>query len=161
MKRYRAPWSGLLIGITCFATLLCVSASILAATRATGPGVWLAGLPVALTVGCALFLIRGYTITPDSILVHRLLWATDLPRAGLQSALVSPGAMRWSFRTFGNGGFFSISGFYWSKTLRSYRAYVTSPALTVVLRYSSGRTVVLSPAAPNDFVRDLGFPMSK
>ncbi|MGD0258391.1 MAG: PH domain-containing protein [Verrucomicrobiota bacterium] len=54
------------------------------------------------------------------------------------------------------GGRFSLSssGFYYNKRLGSYRAYVTDPRHTVVLRYAK-RRVVLSPAAPEDFVHDL------
>jgi hypothetical protein len=58
-------------------------------------------------------------------------------------------------RTCGNGGFYSITGFYWSKPLGAYRAYVTDPRRSVVLRYEK-RTVVVSPDAPEDFVRELG-----
>jgi len=86
--------------------------------------------------------------------VHRLLWSTRLPRAGLESAQVEPGTMRGSLRTFGNGGAFSITGFYYNKRLGSYRAYVTDPRRLVVLRYAN-RRVVLSPATPEDFVYDL------
>jgi len=55
--------------------------------------------------------------------------------------------MRGSIRTSGNGGAFSFTGFYHNKRLRSYRAYVTAPRRTVVLRYAD-RRVVLSPGAP-------------
>lgn len=156
MKRYRAPWNGQLIGLSLFLTVLCLGASVVTFTRARGDGMWLAGLPIVLAGASALFLIRGYTITPDAILVHRLLWATALPRTGLKSAQASPRVMRGSIRTFGNGGFFSFSGFYWNRALGSYRAYVTDPASTVVLRYSTGKTIVLSPETPSDFVCALG-----
>jgi hypothetical protein len=86
--------------------------------------------------------------------VHRLLWSTALPRVGLESAQVELDAMRGSIRTFGNGGAFSFTGFYYNKRLRSYRAYVTAPRRTVILRYATHR-VVLSPGAPEDFVSDL------
>jgi hypothetical protein len=62
--------------------------------------------------------------------------------------------MRGSIRTSGNGGAFSFTGFYHNKRLRSYRAYVTAPRRTVVLRYAD-RRMVLSPGAPEDFVSDL------
>jgi hypothetical protein len=62
--------------------------------------------------------------------------------------------MRGSLRTFGNGGAFSFTGFYYNKRLRSYRAYVTDPRRAVILRYAN-RRVVLSPASPADFVDDL------
>ena len=79
---------------------------------------------------------------------------TRMPRAGLQSATFDPQAMRGSLRTFGNGGFFSITGFYWNKTLRTYRAFVTDPRHAVVLRYER-RMVVVSPGDPEAFVREL------
>ena len=158
MKRYEAPWSTLLIATSSFLTLLCLGIGVVATLRGAGAVLWLAWLPVLLAVGCALFTVRGYTVTPDAILVHRLLLTTELPRVVLASAQFMPNAMRWSIRTFGNGGFFSFSGFYWNKVLGAYRAYVTDPARTVVLHYSSNRTVLLSPAAPDDFVRDLRLP---
>ena len=110
-------------------------------------------LVLAFLIGCALFTIRGYTVTPDAILIHRLFWATSLPLAGLQSAEFEPRVMRWSIRC-GNGGVFSITGFYWSKRLSGYRAFVTDLRRTVVLRYT-GRTVVVSPSSPEEFVQEL------
>jgi hypothetical protein len=111
-------------------------------------------LPLVILLGTALFTIRGYGISSDAILVHRLLWSTRLPRAGLQSASVEPDALRGSLRVFGNGGGFSFSGFYYSKRLGSFRAFVTDRRRTVVLRYAN-RRVVLSPGTPEDFVQDL------
>jgi hypothetical protein len=111
-------------------------------------------LPLVILFGAALFTIRGYSLSSDSILVQRLLWSTVLPRTGLESAEVDQEAMRGSLRTFGNGGAFSFTGFYYNKRLGSYRAYVTDPHRTVVLRYAN-RRVVLSPATPEDFVQDL------
>ncbi len=67
---------------------------------------------------------------------------------------VEPDALRGSLRIFGNGGGFSFSGFYYSKRLGSFRAFVTDRRRTVVLRYAN-RRVVLSPATPEDFVQDL------
>ncbi len=144
-----------MIGISAFLTVLCIGVSVVTAQFSHGIVMRLAYLPLVLMVTCALFTIRGYSITPDAILVHRLVWNTELPVIGLESARYLAHAMRWSVRTFGNGGFFSCSGFYWNKTLGVYRAYVTDPARTVVLRYRSSRTVLLSPAEPEAFVREL------
>ena len=162
MKRYAAPWSKLLIVMSMLVTVLClgISATVWwesAAKRPSSPPCWLAVLPLVILFGAAPFTIRGYAITPDAILVHRLLWDTQLPRVGLESAQVEPDAMRRSLRTFGNGGGFSFSGFYYNKRLGSYRAFVTDLHRTVVLRYAK-RRVVVSPAAPEDFVRDLAVP---
>lgn len=158
LKTYTAPWSKSLVIVSVLATFLClgISFGILPHTRGINVGFvsWMGWLPAALVLVCALFAIRGYAVTPDAVLVRRLFWTTRLPRAGLQSATFDPQAMRGSLRTFGNGGFFSITGFYWNKTLRTYRAFVTDPRHIVVLRYER-RTVVVSPGDPEAFVRSL------
>ena len=154
MNTYRAPWSKLLITITSAVSLLCIG-------MATGflisqPGLlpWGTVIPLVIVVGGALFTIRGYTLTPDALLVHRLFWNTHIPLQDLQSAQVDSHAMDGSIRTFGNGGLFSFSGRYRNKTLGSYRAFVTDMNNTVVLKFPE-RTVVVSPESPEAFVRDV------
>jgi len=159
MKHYEAPWSTSLIVMSVFTTVILLGVAAGAWWEAQVghhpvPLRWLAILPLVILFGCALCTIRGYSISSDTILVHRLLWSTALPRVGLESAEAAPDAMRGSIRTFGNGGAFSFTGFYYNKRLRSYRAYVTDPRRSVILRYAN-RRVVLSPASPADFVDDL------
>ena len=151
MKTYKAPWSTSLIGVSLLATGLCIAAAIGVAWSGRP---WMALLPLAIIGGGILFTIRGYTVTPDAILVHRLLWTTRLPLAGLQSAAVEPEAMRRSIRTFGNGGLFSFSGWYRNRALGAYRAFVTDPHRSVVLHFAAC-IVVVSPSAPEDFVHDV------
>ena len=159
MKHYRAPWCTALIVVSILATLLCFGIAfgmpLLPGPKHGGEvGMWFRWLLPAMVPICALFVIRGYTITTGEILVHRLLWDTHVPRTGLQSATFDPKAMCKSIRTCGNAGFYSITGWYWSKTLKSYRAYVTDPRLAVVLRYEN-RRIVVSPESPEEFVRAL------
>jgi hypothetical protein len=148
MKRYKAPWSRSLISISLLASGLCIAAAISVAWSGRP---WAALLPLTLVGGAILFTIRGYTVTADAILVHRLFWTTRLPLTGLQSAAVDPEAMRRSIRTFGNGGLFSFSGWYRNSALGAYRAFVTDTHRSVVLHFAA-RTVVVSPSAPKDFV---------
>jgi hypothetical protein len=154
MKSYKAPWSTSLIVISSLATILCVGISTGMLWKLGGLLRVVAVIPLAILFGSALFTIRGYTITSDAILVQRLFWTTRLPLAGLQSAQFEPSAMRSSLRTFGNGGLFSFTGFFRNKQLGAYRAFVSDPNQTVVLRFSD-RTVVVSPAAPEEFVQDI------
>ncbi len=159
MKHYRAPWSSTLKTVSVLATVLllgvCGLGAYLARQHLPPALLWISLLPgPIILLGCACFTIRGYTIAPDAILVHRLFWATRLPRAGLKSARFEPDVMRASIRTCGNGGLFSFSGFYRNKVLGSYRAFVTDPHQTVVLAYAD-RTAVLSPRSPEEFVREL------
>jgi hypothetical protein len=162
MKHYEAPWSKSLIVMSVITTMICLGVSSGAwwaavAKHQAAPLRCVALLPLVILFCAALFTIRGYAITSEAILVDRLLWSTALPRLGLQSAQVEPDAMRGSIRTFGNGGAFSFTGFYYNKRLGSYRAFVTDPRRAVVLRYAT-RRVVLSPAVPEDFVSDLAVP---
>lgn len=144
------------IGVT--ALLIWVSGILSASSKAT-PGGGLHGrplsvLPLILIVGAAPFIVRGYTITPDAILVQRLFWDTRVPLAGLQSAQFDPGALRWSIRTFGNGGLYSFTGWYWNRQIGAYRAFATDTKRAVVLKFTR-RTIVLTPDSPEDFVREL------
>lgn len=159
MTHYRATWSPLLRIITVAASLLCVGVAIherhaLASGDLRGLEFWFGLLPLALLVGTALCTVRGYSITPDTILIHRLCWKTKLSRQGLESAEFQPGILRRSIRTFGNGGLFSFTGWYYNRTLGGYRAYATDIRRTVVLRLQ-GKTIVLTPDEPERFVSEL------
>jgi len=163
MNRFKAPWSPLLHVISWTTTAVCLFISVAGAgarqPRAMSPfPSFIDLLPVALLLGSALFTIRGYVITPDEILVERLLWNTVLKRQGLVSATVDPEALKQSLRTCGNGGLFAFSGFYWNRRLRTFRAFVTDPRLCVVLAFQN-RTVVVSPDYPISFCHTLRTPL--
>jgi hypothetical protein len=150
MKRYPAPWGILLIALSVLQTLLCLAVAFLAFRHG---GFWLGLLPLLLLAGCACFTIRGYSITPEAILVHRLFWATRLPRADMQSAQFEP-LPRWTGLRIGNGGFFAFTGFRYGWGTGLYRVFLTDHRQVVVLRYPQ-RTVAISPATPEEFVRQL------
>ncbi|MEQ1751384.1 MAG: PH domain-containing protein [Prosthecobacter sp.] len=159
MTHYRATWSTLLRIISVAASLLCVCVAIqerhaLATGDIGSLDFWFGVLPLALLIGTALCTVRGYSITPDAILIHRLCWKTKLLRQGLESAEYQPGVMRHSLRSCGNGGLFSFTGWYHNRTLGTYRAYATDTHRTVVLRLS-GKTIVLTPDEPERFVSEL------
>jgi hypothetical protein len=152
MKTHRAPWSPSLAVLTALATALLLGSAT--ALLWQGSQRILGALLAAVWLGSLLFVIRGYTITPDAIEVHRLLWRTRLPLHGLESVRCDPDAMRGSLRLFGNGGLFSFTGLYRNSTLGSYRAFVTDPRRCVILRFPA-RTIVLSPAEPETFAQEL------
>ncbi|MDD5201069.1 MAG: PH domain-containing protein [Terrimicrobiaceae bacterium] len=153
-KTHPAPWSRVLVATSILATLLCVGVTLVFGVLVSGSVGWPGWLLLAMPPVCALFVVRGYRVESARIVVLRAGWVTRLPRAGLESVRFEPGAMRRSLRVCGNGGFFSFTGLYWNKELKMHRAFVTDPQRTVVLRYA-GRTVVVSPAQPEEFVREL------
>ncbi len=153
MKTYSAPWSTLLIVISALITVICISVTLLPLVLGGTPSWWFAS-GFLLIVLCAPFTIRAYTITSDAILIHRLFWKTRLPLTGLKSAQFQFEAMNRSIRLCGNGGVFSFTGWFRNKLLGNYRAFVTDHHNTIVLRFAT-RTIVISPASPEDFVQHL------
>ena len=160
MKTFSAPWSGRLkamsVPVTAICLVLAISSAIHGGSRMSVQAFLVCeGLPFAVIAGAALFVVRGYVITPEAILVKRLLWYTRLPRVGLESATFSPEAIRGSVRTWGNGGFLSFTGFFWNQELGNYRAFVTDYSRIVVLRYAERRPIVVSPGEPEEFAREV------
>jgi len=152
MKAYNAPWSRSLIAVSILATGLCLVISFLLVRQGLP---WLAALtPLAVVLCATPFAIRGYSVAPDQVLVHRFGWTSRLPLAGLQSVQHVPDAMKGSIRTFGNGGLFSFTGLFRNRRLGSYRAFATDPHRSVVLRFAK-RTVVLTPDEPEEFAAEL------
>ena len=144
----------MLVMLSALLTAGCVAPAAVALAH----GVWWLGLSLlALVGGCALFLIRGFTITEDAILVQRLLWATRLPLADLQSAEIYICPKWWQGIRIGNGGFFSFTGWRYNPGLGLYRVFVTDPRHAVALHYSK-RMVVVSPSTPEAFINDLPTP---
>jgi hypothetical protein len=152
MKTYQASWGKLLkwisAGLVALPIIFVGVSFFLEVRLASTMGWWF------ILLACLPFMIRGYAITEDAILIRRLFWTTRLERSGLKSAEFIPKVMCKSLRTCGNGGAFSFTGWYWSKQLGSYRAFVTDLNRTVVLRFEK-RTVVVSPDEPEDFVNEL------
>jgi hypothetical protein len=148
-RHFHAPWGRALLitSVAVTVILLAVSGFALWRTGDSRPLLWLS----LLMLGAAPFVVRGYQLQGRCLLIKRLFWSTKIPLDGLVSATSDSRAMRGSIRTFGNGGLYSISGWYWSRRLGAYRAFVTDMNRTVVLRFQN-RTIVISPAEPDSFV---------
>lgn len=149
-----APWSRLLMGMSVLATGICLGVAVLLVTRDTVSGRLAALGIVWLVAGALFFVVRGYEVRPDAIVVRRLLWTTRLSIADLREVRVDPAAMRKCWRVLGNGGLFSFTGYYRSARLGPFRAFVTDPERAVVLRYDR-RTVVVSPLFPDTFAKQV------
>ena len=156
--RFRAKWSGLLVGVSAFSSLILIFVSGLFFTRPEMP----ASLNVAVIALCMgtlvislLFTVRGYRIEMGSLYIERLIWDTRVDLRHLRSAEVNPEAMTRAWRIFGNGGLFSFSGWFRNKRLGSFRAWVTNRNDCVVLKLED-RTLVVSPSEPDQFAEALG-----
>jgi Bacterial PH domain len=159
MNYFRAPWSKSLIVASIFATLVCLGVAYAFWTLPGEPSfepvrLWLSLVPLAIILLCALFTVRGYSITNNALLIERLFWTTRIPLTELRSVKFDPAATHRSIRTFGNGGFFSFTGYFRNKDLGSYRAFMTDRRRAVVLRFPSS-VIVISPDRPEDFVNTI------
>lgn len=108
-------------------------------------------LVLAIVAVTATFSVRGYSVRPGVLLIHRPGWATKIPLDRLVSAEAEPNATLGSIRVFGIGGAFAFVGRFRNSTLGAYRAYVTDPDLCVVLKLGP-ETVVVTPDSPARFV---------
>jgi len=157
---FRAPWSALVRVVSLAGTLLLGGITAVQFVMLPSPppvawGLrWTLALPAAILVGCALFTVRGYELAPRRLRVRRLLWSTEIPLEDLRRAWASPEAMRGSWRLFGNGGLFSITGLFRNARLGTYRAWATDRTRAVVLELPR-RPVVVTPDSPEAFLRAL------
>jgi len=158
-----APWPVLLKIVSLVSTLVLGGAAyVLHRTIPYGTqapfaetfGTWIALVPPLILVGSALFIVTGYEVATEGLGIGRLLWTTHCDWLGLEAAWHDPAAMKGSLRIWGNGGLYSVTGFYRNRALGSYRAFVTDPKRAVVLRFTN-RTLVVSPADPDAFLRQL------
>ena len=156
MKSYQAHGGTWLKVSSALATLLMIGS--------TGLVVWLVPIGwvkllilvlIPLEVlAAALFTVRSYTITETELLIQRLFWKTRIPLHGLKSAQIDTDAFKKCIRTCGNCGLFSVTGFYYSKSVGAFRAFATGMKNPVVLRFEK-RTVVITPSDPEAFVADI------
>lgn len=148
---FTAPWQTALKLISAIASLILIGISIMGTLR---NNLWISLPPQGLLAACLFFTVRGYVLGPEALFVKRLGWNSRIPLAGLQSVEVDPRAMNGSIRTCGNGGLFSISGWYWSRRQGAFRAFATDTANSVVLRFPR-QTIVVTPGEPERFATEL------
>jgi hypothetical protein len=157
LRSFEAPWGAPLKVATILACALLLGQCLAGLLLSKMPLLARVALVVLPPVGigvAALFTIRGYDLTRDSILVVRLFWRTRIPLAGLRDVKENPEAVKRSIRTCGNGGFFSFTGWYYNKQLGKYRMFATDPKRAVVLHFED-RRVVMTPDDPQAFVRSV------
>lgn len=156
-RTFGAPWGRQLIVMSVLGTLVLGLPIVAQGSR----GFWL--IPTVLTAiltTAVVHCVRGYEVGPGELRVRRLLWATPWPLDGSAQATVRPDAMRGSWRTWGNGGLYAITGRFSGSGLGRYHAFVTDPARTVVVTTQRG-IVVVSPDRPAEFaaaVEQLRYP---
>ncbi len=151
---FNAPWGTSLLWISWGVTAGFVL-TILVTWMKAGPAAWLVTVIFSATLFItALFTVKGYELKDQTLYIQRLFWKSKVDLSHLESAEVAPDVFKKAFKTMGNGGLFSFSGYFWSRSTGKFRCYVTDVKRSVVL-VIDGKKIVVSPDSPEGFVRAL------
>ncbi|MBP6963894.1 MAG: hypothetical protein KBC96_05750 [Armatimonadetes bacterium] len=98
---------------------------------------------------------KRYDLTDDSLVIVRGWPFRDIPIPVAKILDVCPVKLSsfTTLRTFGVGGLFSASGWFWNKDIGSFFAEITNGHRTVLI--DAGRKYVISPEDPHEFVQDI------
>lgn len=116
-------------------------------------------LPILIPVICFAYRVTGYELDNKQILVKRMVGDFLVSLNEIDSIEVNPDAMKRSFRTFGNGGLFGFYGRFRNSIYGPYRAFVTDPKNSVILKLQKS-TIILSPDQPQKFAEKLAEKLS-
>lgn len=159
---FSAPWGRavkVITPLTVLLVLLATAGLIAAAVLDPRTPRWALLLGLATFGGVlvvpGLFLVRGYRIEGDGRLaILRPFHTTHLPLSGLHAAEPRPEAFKGVVVKAGNGGLGGFIGWFWSRSLGGFRAWVTDPERSVLLRFTD-RQVIISPDDPAAFIAAL------
>jgi hypothetical protein len=117
-------------------------------------GVPAAGLMmVVLALTYAMSPLR-YEVDAGQLVVRRQIGRLTVDLAGARVA-ADPLAFRGLVRVAGNGGFFALHGWFYSRRLGMVRVYARNSTHPIVLRVARGPRLVLSPDDPERFLAAL------
>jgi hypothetical protein len=144
---FKAPWGRELVVMSIAGSLVFGVPIVIQGAR----GFWVVpAMMLSILTIILLQCVRGYEVSGGELRIRRLLWDTRWPLGPGAKAAVRPHAMTGSWRKWGNGGLFAITGGFSGSGLGRYHAFVTDPARTVVVSTDRG-IVVVSPDRPADF----------
>jgi hypothetical protein len=110
-------------------------------------------LPIIITIIVYLFRPNNYSISPDKLLIHRMLGDVEIDRDNIQSVQeIDESQVKDSLRTFGVGGFFGNFGTFWNNKLGKMTWYVTRKNNFVLVETKDQKKIILTPDKPEEFV---------
>lgn len=108
-------------------------------------------IPIVVLLGTLPFIIRGYTLRDNQLLIQRIGRVTQIDLTGVQEIYVKDDMSLFQWRVMGSGGFFGYFGWFYNKELGRYLAYITDYKHAVAMKFND-KTIVVSPHDPHDFV---------
>lgn len=159
VQSFTAPWGRTLRLVTLMIALVCLTltVSLWPVIWAEGPGsihFWGGLLPVLIVILGAVFMVKGYRLEGDELVVERLLWASRFSLSSLASVQPEPHLMRVARSVLGNNGFFAFMGLFKHPQIGAFRALVTDPERVLLLSFKD-RVLAISPADTERFLAAL------
>ncbi len=103
-------------------------------------------LLLVVYVFCYLYRPLGYMVDRENITVHRPLKSVIIPLKEIGEVFqVSPESMKWTIRTFGNGGLFGLYGKFWNTRYGNMTWYATRTDNVIMVVMKNAKKIVLSP----------------
>jgi hypothetical protein len=88
----------------------------------------------------------GYSLNPDRLTIHRPFSSIDYHLKEIEKVVTpSNEDLRWTMRTFGNGGLFGIYGKFWNKKFGNMTWYATRKSNFILLELTNNRRIVITP----------------
>lgn len=109
--------------------------------------------PTAVLLVCWLLSVRGYLVDQGVVYVLRPFGRLRIARR-IREASADDRAFDGAWRLWANGGLFALVGWFGSRRLGTFRAWVTDLSCLVVLRHEDDVAVV-SPAERERFIAAL------
>ncbi|MEM8603603.1 MAG: PH domain-containing protein [Cyanobacteria bacterium P01_H01_bin.121] len=160
---FKAPWGKLLTTVTVLTSVLLLG--IVCLGWFAGPGqikptlspdriFWLlamVGLPLLLVLSTGIYAVRGYRIEGSVLYIQRVGWQNRIDLTALHRAESEPAALDTAVRLWGNGGFFSFTGWFRSQQHGRFQVFGTDPSKGVMLTFPE-RKVFITPDDPQHFI---------
>jgi hypothetical protein len=153
-RYYSASFDNLVKGITAFIFLLFGAITLLQWYTIPTSDSSMQGWPLYLMMVFFLSILlitwlwhpTGYTLSTDQLVIHRPVKPVVILVRDIQKVILpQPGDMRYTIRTFGNGGLFGIYGKFWNSKFGSMTWYATRRSHYILLELRDKRKIVITP----------------
>ena len=143
-----APFDNIVKIITAFVVILLVALMLVIPSPII---IFITLIVFGITI---IFMVRGYSITNDNIIIHHWGWSQKYALTDLDRAYSDPSALNGSIRLFGIGGLMGYIGYFRNSALGTYRAYVTNRHHAIILMFKD-KTLVISPEDTVGFLKQI------
>jgi hypothetical protein len=97
---------------------------------------------------------KAVIIDDNGIVIDRIAKRVTINYSDIHSVKTVPD-MRFAIRTFGNGGVFGYTGYFYKKGIGSMRWYCTQRRNYILIEKTNNKKIVVTPDDPDGFISDI------